>query len=404
MVRKPRCVLRDLFSLPGLGRAFVMMIVARLPMGAVALVLILHTRDLTGSYAAGGLVAAANALGHGIGGPLLGRLIDKRGQTGVLVAAGTAHGTALVTFALLPAGAPLAAPIACALVAGAAMPPVGPCLRAVWNSRITDDDQRHRAYAFESAVFEVVYIAGPIVFVGLIGAASLPAAAAACGLVTLAGTWLFAATAISRGWRPTGDRATGRAGALQGAGVRVIITGLFVLGIAIAAIEIGVAAFAGTEGKAAILLALWGLGSLIGGLINTHRRAPADAPRALALLLLALAVLSAPLALAEDITVLGLLMVLAGLAIAPALATAFALLGQVAPAGTVTEAYTWTATGFGGGIALGSALGGWLIETSGTSASFAAAAVAVAGAAAIAFLGSGTLRSALPLRTAAATA
>jgi predicted MFS family arabinose efflux permease len=385
-------VLRDVFSAPGVRRAFLMMVISRLPMGAVALVLILRTRELTGSYAAGGLVAAANALGHGIGGPLLGRAIDRRGQTGVLVGAGVIHGAALVGFALLPAGAPLAAAVACALVAGFSMPPTGPSLRSIWGSQLTDEDQRHRAYSFESAVFEIVYIAGPLVFVGAVGSVSLAAAAAACGVVTAIGTFLFASTSVSRGWRPSGDRADGRAGALQGAGVRVILAGLFVLGIAIAAIEIAVAAFAGGEAKAAVLLALWGLGSFIGGLVNTRRSAPADPPHALALLLLALAALSAPLALAQDMASLGVLMVLAGLAIAPALATAFSLLGQVAPAGTMTEAYTWTATGFGGGIALGSAAGGWLVEHSGTDASFLVAAVAIAVAAAVAFAGRDTLR------------
>jgi predicted MFS family arabinose efflux permease len=345
-------------------------------MGAVALVLILRTRELTGSYAAGGLVAAANALGHGLLGPVLGRLVDRRGQTVVLVGAGAVHGAALVAFALLQQGAPLGAAVACAAVAGAAMPPTGPCLRAIWGTRI-----------------EVVYIAGPIVFVGLIGAASLPAAAASAGVVTAFGAWLFAAAPASRGWRPEGERASGRAGALRGPGVRVILLALFVLGIAIAAVEIGVAAFAGSEERAAVLLALWGAGSLIGGIVSTRRNAPADPPAQMAVLLGVMAVLTLPLALDVEFTVFGALMVLAGLAIAPSLATGFGLLGQVAPAGTVTEAYTWVATGMGGGIALGSALGGWIVESSGTTPAFVLAAVAVGTAGTIVFAGAGTLRA-----------
>lgn len=384
-------VLRDLFSSPGVLRVFLASVVGRLPMGGVALVLILRTREMTGSYAAGGLVAGANALAHGIGGPVLGRIVDRRGQTGALVVSGAVHGAALIAFALLPHGTPLGLAMACAAVAGFAFPPLSPCLRALWGTQIADPQRRHAAYSFESAAFEMVYIAGPLVFVGLIGAASLPAAAAACGLVAAVGTWLFATAPASREWRP-GDRSSDRAGALRGAGVRVILCGLFVLGVAVAAIEIAVAAFAGGEAKAAVLLALWGVGSLIGGLIATRSRAPADPPRHLSLLLLALAVLSAPLALAGDIATLGALMVVAGLAIAPALATAFGLLGQVAPAGTVTEAFTWVATGFGGGIAAGSALGGWLVESGGTASAFAVAAAAIAAASAIAFAGRETLR------------
>jgi predicted MFS family arabinose efflux permease len=386
-------VVRGLFSTPGVLRVFLCSVVSRLPMGAVALILILRTRELTGSYAAGGLVAAANALGHGLLGPVLGRLVDRRGQSLVLAVAGAVHGAALVAFALLPAGAPLGAAVACAAVAGAAMPPTGPCLRAIWGTRIEDADLRHTAYSFEATVFEVVYIAGPIVFVGLIGAASLPAAAAAAGVVTAAGAWLFAAAPASRAWRPEGERTADRAGALRGPGVRVILLALFVLGIAIAAVEIGVAAFAGSEERAAVLLALWGVGSLIGGVISTRRSAPADPPAQMAVLLGVMAVLTLPLALDVEFTVFGALMVVAGLAIAPSLATGFGLLGQVAPAGTVTEAYTWVATGMGGGIALGSALGGWIVESSGTAPAFVLAAVAVGTAGAIVFAGAGTLRA-----------
>jgi predicted MFS family arabinose efflux permease len=385
-------VLRSLFSTPGVFRVFICSVVGRLPMGAVSLVLILRTRELTGSYAAGGLVAAANALGHGLFGPVLGRLVDRRGQSLVLVATGAVHGAALVAFALLSEGAPLGAAVACSAAAGAAMPPVGACLRAIWGTRIEDADQRHTAYSFEAAVFEVVYIAGPIIFVGLIGAVSLPAAAAAAGLVTASGAWLFAAAPASRAWRPESDRPADRAGALRGPGVRVILMALFVFGIAIAAIEIAVAAFADDERKAAVLLALWGLGSLIGGIVSTRRNAPADPPAQMAMLLAAMAILTTPLALDVDITVFGLLMVVAGLAIAPSLATGFGLLGQVAPAGTVTEAYTWVATGMGGGIALGAAVGGWVVEESGTAPAFLLAAAAIAGAAAVVFAGAGRLR------------
>ena len=59
---------------------------------------------------------------------------------------------------------------------------------------------------------------------------------------------------------------------------------------------------------------------------------------------------------------------LAGLAIAPGMALAFHLLSEVAPTGTVTEAQTWVSSGFGAGMAGGSALCGWLVEHTGTTA------------------------------------
>src|SRR5919197_789901 len=53
----------------------------------------------------------------------------SRGQTMVLRVGAVVCSTAVVTFALLPAGAPLGVMIACMVVGGAAQPPVGACMR-----------------------------------------------------------------------------------------------------------------------------------------------------------------------------------------------------------------------------------------------------------------------------------
>jgi MFS family permease len=70
----------------------------------------------------------------------------------------------------------------------------------------------------------------------------------------------------------------------------------------------------------------------------------------------------------------------AGCTIAPMLATRNELVARVAPEGARTEAYTWPMTAFVGGIAIGSAIAGALIEGPGWRAAFAVATVtAVAG-------------------------
>ena len=101
-------------------------------MGAIGLLLVLHTQALTGSYAAGGLAAGAYALALGLSNPVLGRVADRRGQTLLLRAGAPVAAAAIVAVALLPAGAPQGAIVACAVVAGLAQPPVGACMRALW--------------------------------------------------------------------------------------------------------------------------------------------------------------------------------------------------------------------------------------------------------------------------------
>src|SRR5689334_4404003 len=121
--------MRDVLRTPGVLSLFVASCVARLPMGAIGLLLVLHTQALTGSYAAGGLAAGAYALALGLSNPVLGRVADRRGQTLLLRAGAPVAAAAIVAVALLPAGAPQGAIVACAVVAGLAQPPVGACMR-----------------------------------------------------------------------------------------------------------------------------------------------------------------------------------------------------------------------------------------------------------------------------------
>jgi MFS family permease len=78
---------------------------------------------------------------------------------------------------------------------------------------------------------------------------------------------------------------------------------------------------------------------------------------------------------------MALLVVPAGVLIAPLIATRNELAGRVAPAGSRTEAYTWPLTALVAGIALGAAAAGALADaTSWQAAVLAAAAAAALGA------------------------
>ena len=59
----------------------------------------------------------------------------------------------------------------------------------------------------------------------------------------------------------------------------------------------------------------------------------------------------------------GAALLVAGRAIAPTLAIAFALVDDLAPAGTMTEAFAWLATAESVGSALGSSLAGGIVTS-----------------------------------------
>src|SRR5262245_7755022 len=98
-------------------------VLARLPIGIVALALILFVEEETGSFAQAGAVSGAFAVFGGLVAPLQGRLIDRLGQTRVLAPLVVVHTTALTAIIVAGlAGAPLGVLLVLASVAGGAIP------------------------------------------------------------------------------------------------------------------------------------------------------------------------------------------------------------------------------------------------------------------------------------------
>ena len=359
--------MRAVLRTPRVLSLFVSSCVARLPMGALGLLLVLHTQQITGSYAKGGLASGAYAIALGISNPALARVVDRRGQTLVLRLGAPLAATAIIILALLPDGAPLSAILAAAAAAGAFQPPVGACMRALWPVLLEDPDDRHAAYSLEGALLEIVYICGPLAIVAGIGSWSTAAAMTACAAFLIVGDLSFSAHPVSRSWRPHTERERDLTGALRAPGVRVLVAVFLLCGLSVGAVEVVVpAALDGTGHRelTGVLLGVWGVGSMVAGFAVGQRGAATDAPRRLAIALGAWGVAHATLGASGDPIILGLLLLIAGATIAPTFVSANAMLDHLAPAGTLTEAFTWTSTGISVGIAAGSAVAGALVEAS----------------------------------------
>jgi predicted MFS family arabinose efflux permease len=123
---------------------------------------------------------------------------------------------------------------------------------------------------------------------------------------------------------------------------------------------------------------------LVGGLIAGGRRWAAPIEHRYVGLLLLLAGFFALLLLPRTNLQMGLLIVLAGLPIAPWLACTYLLVDRLSPAGTVTEAFTWVLTGFLTGQSIGASLAGMLIDASGPRMALFAATASLALAAVVA--------------------
>jgi MFS family permease len=387
----------SLRSFPGALRLACISIVARLPMAMLTIALLVHVRHLTGSFATAGVVAGAFGVSLGVGGPLLGRLVDRRGQTAVLLTSSLIAGAALVGIAALPARAPVAALVALAVALGLSTPPVDACLRAILPSVVRDREALRAAYAAESAAIELTWIVGPPLVLLVAVALSTSAALVVAAAVLVVGTAAFAAQPASRAWRPAPAPGRSRGGSLRAPAMRTLVLLLVFVGVVFGTVEVAVIADVadlGSPGAAGPLLGLWGAGSLAGGVVAARMGGGARTGTGLALMLAALAAGHLALAAATDNAVaLAAVLALAGATIAPTYATIYAMVDHVAPAGTVTEAFAWLETAVAVGASIGAASAGAVADAAGPAAAFGLAGAAGSVAALIAALRARPLNS-----------
>ncbi|WP_051323971.1 MFS transporter [Candidatus Solirubrobacter pratensis] len=377
---------------PGALRLFAGSLIARLPAVMLSLGLLVHAQRLTGSFAVAGLVTGAYAAALGLGGPLLGRLVDRRGQTAVLLGSAAGCGAALFAIALVRVGAP--GLVALAVAAGLCTPPVGACLRGLLPA-ILPPASLPSAYAAEAAASELTWIAGPpgILLAGALTSTGVALAAAA--VLLFAATAAFACEPASRAWRPSGGERRPRGGSLRAGAMRTLVLVMALVGVVFGASEVGITATAhalGSTAAAGPLLGIWGAGSLLGGLVLAR----AGRGARLTPLLVGLGLGHLALASAGSVLALAAVLLVAGATIAPTYATVFALVDGAAPAGTVTEAFAWLNTAVAVGSAGGAAAAGALADATAPASVFLLAGAAGA----LAALASGVrARDAEPVRS-----
>ena len=182
---------------------------------------------------------------------------------------------------------------------------------------------------------------------------------------------------------PEDSRALGL-GALAAPGLRTLVIASLPVGFALGTLEVVLPAFSEAEGSkalAGVLLAVWSGASGVAGLVYGARPGRAALTRVHLRFALLLPLGCAALLAATSPATMALLVVLAGIPIAPLIASRNQLVERVAPRGTATEAFTWPLTALVAGVALGAASAGTLVEEySWTAGVMAAVGVSAAGA------------------------
>jgi MFS family permease len=355
---------RRLLSLPSVRVPLLATAVGRLPIAGLSLATLLLVRSETGSFAVAGAVEACIAIATAASLPIQGRLVDRFGQTRILVPVASLNPLALA--GLVIAAKAGAAPVVLAVlgaVCGAAVPAVSACMRTLWASLVGDSHLRQSAFALDAVLLETSFIVGPLMTALIVSAASPTAAVLVNGGLTVAGSYLFASSRASRAWR--GEvRESGWAGPLESSPVLRLIVVELPVGAAIGAMEVATIAFCtqhDAQALAGALIAVQALASMAGGLWYGSRRHRTTAAERYPGLVFCIAAGFAPLLLMSSIPSAFPLMLLSGFAFAPAGAVVYSLIDELAPSGTATETSTWTSTAIVSGVAAGNAIAGAVV-------------------------------------------
>lgn len=369
---------RAIFRAPGAKSFAAAGFVARLPLPMTTIGTVAMLSQTHGQYWLAGAVAATFALANALLAPQVSRLVDRFGQSKVLMPA------TAITFAALSGlivATHLRAPIwtffLFAVIAGV-MPSMMALVRARWTEIYRDRPELHTAFAFESVMDEVVYISGPIVAIGLSVTFFPEAGLIASTLLLALGTALFVA---QKSTEPKVDPERVAAGpsVMRSLSMWLVVTVFAGMGTIFGTAEVAVVAFAqaeGHKGAASYILSAYAAGSFVVGLVFGAMKLEAPLAKQLAFASLIAAVTTIPMPFVGTLWGLTIVVFLAGAAISPTFITGMSLIERLVPAAQLTEGITWAMTGVGIGFAAGSSLSGSVIDTFGASSGFW---VAVAG-------------------------
>jgi MFS family permease len=388
-----------------MARLYVAMVAARTSIGIDGIATVLFLRHEGKSFAIAGAASGALALGSALGAPFNARLIDRMSSR-VLIWLACGHAAGLIAMiALAVANAPSLVLVPLAFVTGASLPTVSSVLRGAYGKLLAE--RKHlvpSAFALEAVLTEAIFIVGPLATAALTWAVSAAAALVLSAITVVAGTaWFLAelpAEIADRRVPEARDRHW--AGALRSRGLQTIVIAMVPVGFAFGAIEVMLPAFADAEGNrqfAGVLIAIWSVGSALGGILYGAR------PRLLPLRTMHLwttvflPVGMALLALADSQAQMAVLVLFAGLPIAPLIATRNELAGAVALPGSETETFTWPLTALVSGVSIGAAVAGALADGPGWRTAVAAAVLAAAVGAVVSLARRATLEQPEPALT-----
>lgn len=332
---------------------------ARFPSGMTSLAVLLHVEQQTGSYGAAGLVLAATSIGQAVAGPVTSRWMGVWGMRRVITLTALVCTLAVLALGVLPLNVP--GYMAFGMLAGLSTPPIQSAVRTIYP-KLVNSSQLTPLFSLDASLQEIIWILAPVVITLVSTQVGTTEGLLLVAIILVLGCgWFIAAPELGRVRIPRSRRSLGKV-LLKPPVMLATVIGFLLIG-ACSAVEVGVvAAFDHGSLEAGLVLAIFAVGSLVGGLSFGH--IPIG-PWAIARRMLILTVGLTLTMFALNIFWLGGALLIAGLGIAPALAVLFAITTASVKFSETAEAFGWAGTGQLIGAAAGSAIAGFLVDGTG---------------------------------------
>lgn len=359
---------KELLGDPRIRRLFVVGFFARMPPLAAPLAFTLHVvKELDGTYAQAGVVAAASTIGAGIGMPWRGRQVDRQGLRRAIVPSIIAVGLLYPVAAVAPYW--LLVPVA--FVMGVFFIPVFSIMRQSLSVMVPEG-RRRTAFSADSVATEASFIIGPalaVVLVTQVGAAWALAFIGLCevvaGLVVL---WVNPPTRS-----PVDPDQPVDPDPVKEPWLSVPVRFLFLVCggavIALYSTDLGIIATLEEEnrtGAIALVYGVWGGASLLGGLVYGALQSSIRPTY----LMLALGLTTIPVGLSHSLWMLTLAVIPTGFLCAPTLTAASEWIAKLTPESRRGEAMGWMGSSHTAAAAISAPLIGVSIDQVGPWASF----------------------------------
>lgn len=355
----PMPSLADVLRMPGVARLMGSQVLARLPQGMLSIAVIMHVQAQVGNYTEAGLTVAAFSLGAAVSGPLLGRWMVTLGARRMLGFTLLVNALGTVALGLAPASIWAYLPIAAAM--GLTNPPILPIVRSIYP-KLVPAGMTGQVFSLDSVAQEFIWVVGPVlvtVLVPLLG--STLTLVTIAGIGALGGVLLFTADEMRTARFTASEKRLGSV--LLKWPVLIAVLTATLQNMAYGATETAVVGvFHGDELEAGLVLAVFALGSMAGGLLTarTPMRPWSMASRQVILALGTIAAAAIP-----TVWWMGACLFLAGFGTASSLAVVYNVVSSSLKAADSAEAFGWLGSGLLGGIAVGSAISGAVIDQAG---------------------------------------